>query len=103
MRVRGSDWKWSCIGAAVLLGLATLLVFKMAHGFEKAFLWYLVLLPGVFLAGPISDIGTPIGPRTESVMFVSLLVCFNFIWYFVICFACIRLCRIISGSLGQSL
>jgi hypothetical protein len=93
-----SDWSRSCFAAAVLLGLAALAVFKIPHGFEEQVGWYLILLPGAFFAAAISDFIARIIPRDDSFVFGGLLVCFNFIWYLLICFACIKVYRIISRA-----
>jgi hypothetical protein len=97
MRTHWSDWSRSCLAAAVLLGLAALAVFKIPHGFEEQVGWYLILLPGAFFAPAISDFIARIIPRDHSFVFGGLLVCFNFIWYLLICFTCIKVYRIISG------
>jgi len=85
-----SDWSRSCLAAAGLLGLATLAVFKIPHGFEEQVGWYLILLPGAFFAAAISDFIARIIPRDDSFVFGGLLVCFNFIWYLWICFICVK-------------
>ena len=93
-----SDWSRSCLAAAGLLGLAALAVFKIPHGFEEGVAWYLILLPGAFFAAGLSDFLGRLIPRDHSFVFGGLLVCFNFIWYFLICFTCIKTYRIISGA-----
>src|SRR5258708_32819515 len=98
MRIRRSDWSRSCIAAAGLLGLAALAVFGFSHGFEEQVGWYLILLPGAFFAAAISDFITRIAPRDNSFVFYGLLVCFNFIWYFLICFIGVKIYRVISGT-----
>jgi hypothetical protein len=98
MRMHWSDWSRSCLAAAALLGLAALAVFKIPHGFEEQVGWYLILLPGAFFAAAISDSIARIIPRDNSFVFGGLLVCFNFIWYLLICFTGIKVYRIISGA-----
>ena len=98
MSIRWTDWSRSCLAATGLLGLAALTVFKIPHGFEEQVGWYLILLPGAFFAALISDSITRIILRHESFVFDGLLVCFNFIWYLLICFACIKIYRIISSA-----
>jgi len=84
--------------AAGLLGLAALAVFRIPHGFEEQVGWYLILLPGAFFAAAISDLFARIVPRDASFVFYGLLVCFNFIWYFLICFIGVKIYRVISGT-----
>jgi len=98
MRMHWSDWSRCCLAAAVLLGVAAIAVFKIPHGFEEQVGWYLVLLPGAFFAAAISDLVTRIIPRDNSFVFDGLLVCFNFFWYFLICFAGMKVYRIISSA-----
>lgn len=102
MRIRRSDWSRSCIAAAGLLGLAALAVFGISHGFEEQVGWYLILLPGAFFAAAISDFITRIVPRDNSIVFYGLLVCFNFIWYFLICYTGIKFYRFVSGAAKDS-
>jgi len=102
MRIHWSDWSRSCIAAAGLLGLAALAVFRTPHGFEEQAGWYLILLPGAFFAAAISDFITRIVPRDNSFVFYGLLVCFNFIWYFSICFTGIKIYRFVSGTAKNS-
>jgi hypothetical protein len=78
--------------------LAALVVFKMPHGFEEQVGWYFILLPGAFFTALISDSVAGIGRQIDSIVFVGLLVCVNFIWYFLICFTCIKVYRTVSGS-----
>ena len=98
MRMRCSDWGRSCLAAAVLLGLAALAVFKIPHGFEEGVAWYLILLPGAFFAAALSGFLTWAVRWNDSFVFGALVVCFNFIWYFLICFACIKVYRFTSGA-----
>lgn len=97
--MRWSDWSRACLAAAVLLGVAALAVFKIPHGFEEGVAWYLILLPGAFFAAALSGFIAWIIPGDHSFVFGGLVVCFNFIWYFLICFACIKVYRIVSRAL----
>ena len=102
MRIHWSDWSKSCVVAAGLLGLAAHAVFRIPHGFEEQVGWYLILLPGAFFAAAISDLLARIVPRDASFVFYGLLVCFNFIWYFLICLIGIKIYRVISGTPNNS-
>ncbi|SRR5260370_29384780 len=90
MKMNLSDWSRSCLAAIGLLGLAAFVVFKIPHGFEEQIAVYFMLLPGAFFAAPISDFLVGSAQRNESFIFVGLMVCFNFVWYFLICFICIK-------------
>ena len=94
-----SDWGRSCVAAAGLLGVAALAVFKIPHGFEEGVGWYLILLPGAFFAAGLSDFLARGIPRANSLVFGSLVVCFNFIWYFLLCFIFLKVYRFFSGAL----
>jgi len=102
MRIHWSDWSRSCVAASALLGLAALLVFKIPHGFEEQVAWYLILLPGAFFTAAISDFISWIVPWHNSFVFYGLLVCLNFIWYFLICFASIKIYRFVSEAKNSS-
>jgi hypothetical protein len=93
-----SDWDRSCVAAGGLLGVAALAVFKIPRGFEEGVGWYLILLPGAFFAAGLSDFLARAIPRANSLVFGSLALCFNFIWYFLLCFIFIKVYRFISGA-----
>jgi hypothetical protein len=56
----------------------------------------LILLPGAFFAAAISDFIKWILHRENSLVFYGLLVGFNFVWYFLICFTGIKIYRFVS-------
>ena len=90
------------MAASVLLGLAALAVFEIPHGFEEQVGWYLGLLPGGFFAAAFSDLVESVIPRGKSIMYWGLLFCLNFLWYFVISYAAIKVYRFFSEALKNS-
>ena len=99
VKLHWSDWNRACISAAVLLILAALAVFKIPHGFEEGVGWYVFLLPGAILAAAISDLTQRVIPQSKSIVFDTLLICFNFLWYFVISYVPLKTYRFISTTL----
>ena len=99
MKLHWSDWNRACISAAVLLALAALAVFKIPHGFEEGVGWYLCLLPGAIFAAAISDLIQNVIPQSKSIVFDTLLISFNFLWYFVISHLPLKTYRFISATL----
>jgi len=102
MKLRWSDWTRACLAAPVLLGLASLIVFEIPHGFEEQVGWYMVLLPGAFIAAPFSDTIARVFPHGESIVFLVVLACFNFVWYFVLSYTAILVYRFLSGTSRKS-
>jgi hypothetical protein len=85
----------------VLLTLAWLAVFKIRHGFEEGVGWYLCLLPGAIFAAAISDPVQKVIPQSKPVMFDTLLISFNFLWYFVISYLPLKTYRFVSATLRK--
>jgi len=87
------------LGAILLLGLATFVVFVIhPGGFESQIGWFFMLLPGAFLAGYVSRLA----PNAGQIVQMSLVFIFSFFWYFLICYGVIRVCRIVVHALRQS-
>jgi hypothetical protein len=99
MKLHWSDWYRACISAAVLLVLAGFAVFKIPHGFEEGVGWYVCLVPGTILAAAISDFIQEVIPQSKSIVFDTLLICFYFLWYFVISYLPLKTYRFISATL----
>jgi hypothetical protein len=102
MNLHWSDWTRACLAASVLLGLAAFAVLGLHHGFEEQVGWYVGLLPGAFFAAAFSDLAEKTIPRGNSIVFWVLLVCFNFLWYFIISYAAIKTYRFFSEALKHS-
>ena len=96
MNLQCSDWARAFLAASVLLGLATFAVLGFQHGFEEQVGWYLGLLPGAIFAAAISDLVAKVIPGGIPIVFWVFLVCFNFLWYFALSFAVIKIYRFIS-------
>ena len=85
MNFPAEDWKWACVAAVILTGLAMLVVFALhAGGFETQGAWLLVLLPVSLAAYPISDYVHKPAPHAEPVVFWTSVASFDFLWYWLI-------------------
>jgi len=85
------DGQRAVLGAIVLTGLATVVVFGIRPGgFEGQVGWFFALLPAAFAAYPLSDYIYDVAPRVERIAFWTSLVGFNFLWYWGISYAVIR-------------
>jgi hypothetical protein len=88
-----ADWKWALFAALLLLCLATFVIFVFhPGGFETQIGWFFMLLPGAFLAG----YGSRLAPNAGQIVQLSLVFIFSFLWYFVICYGLIKICRIVG-------
>jgi hypothetical protein len=102
MRPRISDWKWACISAVVLLGMALFVVFVVhPGGFEGQLVWYFSMLPGSVPAQLLSDPIYRLAPNAEPVISWLLIIGFNFAWYWGISYACIKVFRAGGWKLGS--
>jgi hypothetical protein len=101
MRLHIPDWKWACIAASCLLGIAALVVFVIhPGGFEGQGIWYLLLLPGSLPALVLSDQVYKFAPSVEPVINWVLIISFNFGWYWGISYAFIKIFRAGGWKLG---
>lgn len=98
MKLHWADWTYACLVAVTLLALALFLVFKIPHGFEEQVGWYLVLLPASVFAAGISQFIGKLFPPEQYLAFRGLLVCFNFLWYFLVTFGIIKTYRFVSRT-----
>ena len=97
MRLHIANWKGACISAAILTGLAMLVVFGFhPGGFESQGAWLLLLLPGTLAAYPLSDLSYRFASHAEPVIFWVLVIGFNFLWYWAISFIAIKILRTTS-------
>src|SRR5579862_9880641 len=97
MRPHIANWKWACIPAAILTGLAMLVVFGFhPGGFESQGVWLLLLLPGTLAAYPLSDLSYRFASHAEPVIFWVFVIGFNFLWYWAISFIAIKILRTAS-------
>jgi membrane protein CcdC involved in cytochrome C biogenesis len=102
MRLHISDWKWACIDAVCLLGIALFVVFVInPGGFEGQGVWLFLLLPGSFPAYVLSDLVYKLAPSAESFTKWALIVGFNFGWYWLISYAMIKIFRAGGWQLGS--
>ncbi len=94
MSLRISDWKWACVAAPGLVGLAACVMFVVhPGGFETQIGWFLVLLPGAFAGYPLSDHVHRLVPRAEPIVFWTLIVGLSFLWYWGISYSMIKIFR----------
>jgi len=90
-----SDRIRAAFAGAILLGAACYAVFGFQHGFEEQVGWWLFLLPGGVIAAGISEsVRKASGPDTDFVFWTWLLV-LNFLWYYAISFAAIKVGRLV--------
>jgi len=91
MRLHLPDWKWACIAAACLLGIALFITFVIhPGGFEGQVGWFLALLPGAIPASLLADLVYKLAPSVEPVIYWALMLIFNFAWYWGISYAWIK-------------
>lgn len=62
----------------------------------------MTLLPGAIVAAATSDIVKKAIPGVESVAFWGALICLDFLWYFGISLAAIKVYRFISNAAKKS-
>jgi hypothetical protein len=55
--------------------------------------------PARIFAAAISDLTQRVIPQSKSIVFDTLLICFNFLWYFVISYLLLKTYRFISATL----
>ncbi len=96
MTLRLSDARRSGVIGAILLGIASYVVFGFQHGFEEQVGWYVTLLPGAIIAAAICDVIRKTMPDAERVAFWGLLIGLNFLWYFGVTWAAIKVYRFVS-------
>ena len=97
------DWKWACLAASVLLGIASWIVFVVRPGgFEGQIGWFFGLLPG---AAVVASVGAAVGARShpttplgESIALWGSIIGISFLWYFVVSYAVIKVCRLASRT-----
>jgi hypothetical protein len=89
-----SDWKWACIAAICLLGMALFVVFVIhPGGFEGQVGWFFLLLPGSLPASVLSDRVYKLAPNVEPVINWALIIIFNYAWYWGISYTVIKIFR----------
>jgi hypothetical protein len=76
----------ACISAFALLIAAIFIVFGIPHGANEV-RWYMALLPGGFFAAPFSAYVWKMEAGLAWRVFLGLLLCFDFLWYFVLSYA----------------
>ena len=80
--------------AVILDGLAVLLVFGLNRGgFETQGALLLVLLPATLIAYPLSDLIYARAPHLEPVLFWTMVIAFNFLWYWLLSSVAIKVRR----------
>lgn len=93
-----SDWKWACVAALGLLGIAAFIVFVLhPGGFEGQVGWFFGVLPGAIPAEFLSDYAFKVVPRAERIVYWTLVFGINFLWHFVLSYAVIKFGRFITG------
>lgn len=98
MSTRIPDWKWASIAAAVLTCLAVVVVFGInPGGFEGQGAWLLVLLPASLASYSVADYVHKVVPHAEHAVFWITAFGFNFLWYWGISYAVMRIRRFLGA------
>lgn len=99
MKQRVGDWTWACITAAVLLGLAALIVFVVhPGGAQRQVAWYGGLLPGSFAGVLLLSYIQDYIPHAQRVAYLGMTMLFSFLWYLLIAYVVIKLGRLVAGA-----
>ena len=94
MRLHIPDWKWACIAAICLLGIAAFVVFVIhPGGFEGQGVWFFLLLPGSIPASLLSDGVYKQALSVEPAIYWALTIIFNYAWYWVIGYSMTKIFR----------
>lgn len=82
------------IAAAVLLGIAALVVFVIHPGASQGQVgWYAALLPGSIVgAMPVSVVQNHM-PQAQSIVYLLSLVVFSFLWYLAMALVVTKIVR----------
>jgi hypothetical protein len=97
-----SDWKYACVSAAVLLGIACFIVF-VHHDWSGVDLgtWF-VLMVGLF-PGSIaaSRFASMVGQQSRLAGFADfpITMAVSFLWYFALSYAAIKLYRLVRAMI----
>ncbi|HEY6384633.1 MAG TPA: hypothetical protein VIX91_03025 [Candidatus Acidoferrum sp.] len=102
MRLHVPDWKWACIAASCLFGIAAFVVFVIhPGGFEGRGAWFLFLFPDSIPTALLSDLFYKLAPSTEGIVYWVVFTCFNFAWYWAISYAIIKIFHAGGWRLGS--
>ena len=102
MRHRIPDWKWACIPASCLFGIAAFTFFVIhPGGGEEQIIWFILLLPGSLPTAFLSDLVYKVAPSAERVIYWMLFVSFDFGWYWSICYVIIKIFRELGWKMGS--
>jgi len=89
-----SDWLRAALAAAVLLGMAALLVFVVHAGGPSAQVgWYAGLLPGLVVAALLGIVVEGLFPHGQWIAYIGLTLVFSFLWYFIIAYIVLKVVR----------
>jgi hypothetical protein len=91
-----ADGKWALLTALVLVSLAVFVVFVFRPGgFEAQIGWYFGLLPGAIPGAYLANHVARWVPNLERAVQWSSILVLSFLWYFVISYGVIKLCRLV--------
>jgi uncharacterized membrane protein len=95
-----SDWKWACVAAFGLLGVAAFIVFAIhPGGFEGQIGWFFSLLPGAIVGASLSDRVFKVVPLADAIVLWISVYVISFLWYFAISYAVIKTGRFVARAL----
>ena len=102
MILRLSDWKWGCLAAAVLFGIAVFVVFVIhPGGFEGQIGWYFGLLPGAIGGAILADMVYKVIPGAERIVQWLSIIGVSLLWYFAISYAAIKVYLFAARVFGR--
>jgi hypothetical protein len=102
MRLHSPDWKWACLAAGILLGIAAFVVFAIRPGgFEGQGAWFVLLLPGSIPADLLSDFVYKLAPSAGHIAYWTLSIGCSFTWYGTVSYAAIRTFHKSGWKLGS--
>jgi len=94
---RIASWKWACVAAFALLGIAVFVVFVIhPGGFEGQMGWFLDLFPGAIVGEILADAVFKVSPGVERIVYWCSILSISFLWYFALSYAAIKTYRYLT-------
>jgi len=90
------DGGWAFIAAAVLLGLASLVVFVIHPGGSQVG-WYTALLPGSLVSAMLMGVFQSAMPNAQRIAYLCSTLVLSFVWYLLIAYIVVKAVRSAGG------